>query len=123
MGIHTCRSGGNLTDTFFEEFGLSLQLPFMNDGDKLYFPVSQRGPLGWLNWSYIPGNQESQGTDQAYPAPFVSFFTNGTMAKLNATTLKSSLSNGSSGLMYAPGLSGELYFCVFWYSNNVLQPL
>ncbi len=79
-------SGGNLTDNFFEGFGVNFRLPTMQDGEKLYFPVSQHGPLGWLNWTSIPG---SSG-DASHPAPAITFFSNGTSAQWNSTLAKQS---------------------------------
>ena len=67
-------SGNSLPDEYFESFGLSLRLPVMKDGDKLYLSVSQRSAsLGgaWMNWSYVPGVANSG--PEGYPAPFVTF--------------------------------------------------
>jgi uncharacterized protein YcnI len=84
-------SGNSLPDEYFESFGLSLRLPVMKDGEKLYFTVSQRSAsLGgaWMNWSYVPGVANSG--PEGNPAPFVTFQSvskpvNGSSAADNAT--------------------------------------
>ncbi len=87
-------SGNSLPDEYYDEFGLSLRLPVMTDGQKLYLTVSQRSPtLGWMNWSYVPGVSGS-GTE-AYPAPYVTYFKNGTLTQLNLTSVQQALSSST----------------------------
>ena len=73
---------GNLPDNEFEDFPLSVKLPLpVAEGTRFYFPTTQRCVQGWNNWTQIPsGNERLQ-----YPAPYLTLFSNGTMAKFNAT--------------------------------------
>lgn len=100
-------SGSSLPDEYYDEFGLSLRLPVMKEGEKLYLTVCQRSPtLGWMNWSYVPGVADSG--PEGYPAPFVTFFSNGTLTKLNATELQAMIGSekpaSSSGISMNMGL-------------------
>ncbi len=86
----------------YDEFGISMRLPEMKEGDTLYFVVSQRTPLGWMNWSYVPGGDVK---NEAYPAPFVTFFLNNTLTKLNTTALNAAArSDAASVTVQAVGL-------------------
>lgn len=74
---------GNLPDEEYEDFGLSVKLPFpQQDGFKFYFPVIQKCMVGWNNWTDIPS---AAAPSPRYPAPALSIFANGTLSKFNAT--------------------------------------
>lgn len=76
-------SGGSLPDDEYEEFGVSLKLPFpQTDGHKFYFPVVQQCVVGWNNWTQLPS---ATTPSPRYPAPAMSIFANGTLIKFNAT--------------------------------------
>jgi uncharacterized protein YcnI len=47
-------SGSSLSDDMYDEFGLSLRLPPMANGEKIYFPVFQLSSIGWMNFTFIP---------------------------------------------------------------------
>lgn len=89
-------SGNSLPDEYFESFGLSLRLPAMKDGEKLYLSVSQRSAsLGgaWMNWSYVPGVANSG--PEGYPAPFVTFQSAST--PVNGSTSSNTTAKATSG--------------------------
>ena len=102
-------SGNSLPDEQYDEFGLSLRLPVMKEGEKLYLSVSQRSAsLGgaWMNWSYVPGDANSG--PEGFPAPFVTYFSNGTLTQLNGTAIQAMIGSGtpasSSGISMNMGL-------------------
>ncbi|KAI8906429.1 hypothetical protein EDD86DRAFT_210701 [Gorgonomyces haynaldii] len=75
---------GNLPDEEYQDFGLTFKLPPAEDGKVFYFPVVQQCISGFNNWTMIP----SAATPKpSYPAPSVTVFQNGTLAKYNATQM------------------------------------
>ncbi len=84
---------GNLPDNEFEDFPLSVKLPLpVAEGTRFYFPTTQRCIQGWNNWTQIPTVAERL----PYPAAFLTFFSNGTMAKFNATWAQQQLASMKS---------------------------
>lgn len=60
---------GNLPDTYFDEFGLSMKLP-ARPNTTLYFPVVQECVKGAWRWIEIPEGDKKWG-DYKSPAPFI----------------------------------------------------
>ncbi|KAF9157962.1 hypothetical protein DFQ26_008121 [Actinomortierella ambigua] len=87
-------SGGNLPDSFYEDFGLQFKLPKMNG--TLYWNVYQHCVNGeWLNWTQVPG------PDGKYPpngAPAASMTVLNTTAGSSSTTPNTSEKDVKSGV-------------------------
>ena len=94
---------GNLPDAEYEDFGLSVKLPFpLADGSKLYFPVIQRCVVGFNNWTDIPvGDAKPR-----WPAASVTIFANNTLSKFNATWYKEQLAASPS--LKSSGIARDL---------------
>jgi len=70
-------SGGNLPDSFYEDFGLQFKLPVMEG--PLYWFVSQHCTNGaWNNWTNVP---DAAGKTAGFPAAVITI--------TNATTTDS----------------------------------
>jgi periplasmic copper chaperone A len=84
---------GNLPDNEYEEFSLSMRLPLpVAEGHRFFIPVSQRCIQGSVNWTEIPSGTERP----RYPAPALTFFSNGTMTKFNSTWVQAQMKTSSA---------------------------
>ncbi|KAJ3267795.1 hypothetical protein HDV01_004029 [Terramyces sp. JEL0728] len=91
-------SDGNLPDSEFEEFPLTVKLPFpASDGTKFYFPTIQRCVTGSNNWTQVP----TPGVSLQFPAPALTVMANNTLVQFNASwaqvqmqSIKTNAANG-----------------------------
>ncbi|KAJ3311624.1 hypothetical protein HDV04_003888 [Boothiomyces sp. JEL0838] len=84
---------GNLPDSEFEEFPLSVKLPFpATDGTKFYFPVIQQCVVGSNNWTQIPG----PGVPLQFPAPSLVVMANNTLVQFNGTFVQAQMQSVKS---------------------------
>jgi hypothetical protein len=78
------------------EFGLSLRLPALKDGDKLFFPLSQKSESG--QWTRFLSDSISDSIDdESRSAPYILFRANVTMTPSvrRAATVRASSSPSS----------------------------
>ncbi|KAJ3319446.1 hypothetical protein HDV06_006332, partial [Boothiomyces sp. JEL0866] len=94
---------GNLPDAEFEEFPLSVKLPFpADDGTKFYFPTLQRCVVGWNNWTQIPG----PGVALQFPSPSLVVMANNTLVQFNASWVQAQMQSiKSNAIGYHHGLA------------------
>lgn len=93
-------SGGNLLDTFFEDFGVSMKLPNKDDGSILYFNVTQTCVNGSISWDQIP--QAGSNATLEYPAAKVVLRKNNTL--LNAADIGTTTANSKSAAVSINGV-------------------
>ncbi len=63
-------SGGNLPDDWYDVFSFRVQLPDVEPGTKIYFPVVQECTEGVNWWIDVPAGEESHDNEGS-PAPMV----------------------------------------------------